>query len=708
MDRKISRKVFLKGIAMAGVAATAAPALARKKKAAAAAQSGSRPRPRNRQVHLDFHTSELIEGIGAKFDKAQFQSALRIGKVNHINVFAKCHMGWFYYPSKVGNVHPNLEFDLLGAQLAACREIGVFAPVYMTVGWSANDAETHPEWTARKKDGSIWVSNGGGVWVGSGPKPGGQWKNMCVASSGPYHKQVLAQVKELVTLYDVDGIWMDIYHLANEGCYCDPCRARMAKEGVDIENEAAVKTSTARAIKDHARQVRALLTKIRPNATAYFNASSRVNDRSMFAERIFDLNTQQEIEDLPTAWGGYDNLPLDAKFHLQEGSHVIAMSGKFHKAWGEFGGFKSPKALRYEAAAMIAFGVGCNFGDQLHPNGLMDPATYKNIGYGYDYVEKIEDYGPGGLPYSRLGIWMVYTENHDRGISNMLLETHNDYVIASAKNLNSLTTLIIPSKACLSDAEAAQINAWVKRGGKLIVLGAGAMDQAKSRFILDVGADYIGPATYDRDYTLVTDALSEDMVASPFLNYRPAMRTKPTSGEALAHVREPFFSRTYDTYMGHDNAPHRPDNAHPAVIRNVVGGGNVIFFAHPLDLDYLGHGMKLQRDLFRNAIALLNDTPAMKVEGLPSGARVNLLHQKDKNRYIAHLLYAPVINRGDVQVLEDFPEIRNAKLTMNLPATVRSAVAAPGGQTLDAQRSGQSVTITVPDFSMHTAIIFNT
>jgi len=32
-----------------------------------------------RQVHLDFHTSPDIPGIGAKFDKAQFQAALKEG-----------------------------------------------------------------------------------------------------------------------------------------------------------------------------------------------------------------------------------------------------------------------------------------------------------------------------------------------------------------------------------------------------------------------------------------------------------------------------------------------------------------------------------------------------------------------------------------------------------------------------------------------------
>ena len=44
-----------------------------------------------RQVHLDFHTSEKIPGIGSRFSKAQFQEALKTGHVNSITVFSKCH-----------------------------------------------------------------------------------------------------------------------------------------------------------------------------------------------------------------------------------------------------------------------------------------------------------------------------------------------------------------------------------------------------------------------------------------------------------------------------------------------------------------------------------------------------------------------------------------------------------------------------------------
>ena len=48
----------------------------------------------SRQVHLDFHTSPLIPGVGSQFDKKQFQAALKEGNLNSITVFAKCHHGY--------------------------------------------------------------------------------------------------------------------------------------------------------------------------------------------------------------------------------------------------------------------------------------------------------------------------------------------------------------------------------------------------------------------------------------------------------------------------------------------------------------------------------------------------------------------------------------------------------------------------------------
>ena len=209
------------------------------------AVAATSPLPPTRQVHLDFHTSEHIAGIGEKFDKAQWQAALREGHVNQINLFAKCHHSWSYYPTKVGRTHPNLKFDLLGAQIAACHEIGVVCPIYFTVGWSATDAETHPEWCVRDKKGAI--ANDWGAKKPTDLKPNFQWKPLCSAASGSYHAHILKQIEEICESYPVDGFWFDIYERASRGCFCASCRERMKGEGINLDDEAAVAKSAARA-----------------------------------------------------------------------------------------------------------------------------------------------------------------------------------------------------------------------------------------------------------------------------------------------------------------------------------------------------------------------------------------------------------------------------------------------------------------------------
>ncbi|MBT7702443.1 MAG: hypothetical protein HN700_19305 [Verrucomicrobia bacterium] len=49
---------------------------------------------RFRQIHLDFHTSPAIPGIGEAFDKASYQQTLKAACVDSITTFAVCHHGW--------------------------------------------------------------------------------------------------------------------------------------------------------------------------------------------------------------------------------------------------------------------------------------------------------------------------------------------------------------------------------------------------------------------------------------------------------------------------------------------------------------------------------------------------------------------------------------------------------------------------------------
>lgn len=653
----------------------------------------------SRQIHLDFHTSEDIEGIGAHFDKKQFQEALIKGNVNSINIFAKGHHSWSYYPTEIGHTHPHLDFDLMGAQIEACKEIGVSVRLYFTVGWSANDAISHPEWAVLRKDGSNSFRD---MLKVTGPdETFGGWEYL--APEGPYAELILRQTEEILQNYDVDGIWYDI-HQPEWLNYNEYSMADMEALGIDPENLEAVLLRNNQKYHEFFQRTHDLIIKYKPDATVYYNGTTRTyNDDniSLFKYDFQKYNTKHDLEDLPTAWGGYDIFPWRSKYFANTGKEIVAMSGKFHKAWGEFGGFKHKEAILYEAASMIAFGANANFGDQLHPSGIMDIPTYENIGYAFDYVEKIEAYGIGGKNISRIGLYTSESKAAIEGTVQMLIEEQLNFnVVNTLDDWSDIEVLILTSGGVL-DMDMDRIHSFINRGGKVLAMGEGIIKDGKP--IIDIGATYLGKASFDVDYTLVNEQLSSEIVPSPFLNYSPAIRLHPEEEtEVLASIREPYFSRTLEHYCSHMNTPYQLEDAeHPAVIRK----GNIIFLAHDLDRQYFHEGARIHRQLFVNALSLLLEKPMLEVE-MPSMGRVNLLKQEHKKRYVAHLLYASPIQRGSVRVIEDLIPLYNIPLTIDVEEKVKKAYMIPSGKKLKLKREDGRVSVLVPEFTCHTGIVF--
>lgn len=647
----------------------------------------------SRQVHLDFHTSELIPDVGASFDKASWQDALKAGHLNSITVFAKCHHSWSYYPTQVGLPHPTLRRNLLKEQIEACHEIGVRAPIYYTVGWSAHDAETHPEWVARNRDGSMQVNNYDLHAAPEDPKPITSWKNLC--PSGTYRQLILAQTREICQQFAVDGFFYDICFRAP--CYCENCVRGMRELSFDPDNATDAACYDVIKWQSFVSECNAIIHAAWPDATIFYNGGA-----SQYHPEWHIGDTHFELEDLPTTWGGYDKFPIRAKYFATTGKDYLAMSGKFHTTWGEFGGYKHSDAIRYEAACMIAYGARCSFGDQLPPSGSIDLDTYRNIGEAYNYVEQIEEYGLDGQPASNLGLWLCGSEPDDQGVANMLLESQLDFeVVQPQQELKRYETIILPGAACLSDANAANLQRYVKAGGSLLGLGESGLDVMLSRFVIDTGATYLGPANHLIDYTVVGAELAAGMVSSPFLNYSSALRARADTAQVLGSIREPFFDRTYEHYCSHQNTPYQPENApHPAAWRK----DRIVYLAHRLGDIYYHSGARLHRQLFVNALHLLYQHPVVQTD-LPSAGRVNVVHQPLQHRYVVHLMYAPPLQRGRCLVIEDMPPLYNVPVQLNVPEHVQAAYLAPSKIALNLTHNG-SYGVMVPRMAGHQAVVF--
>jgi hypothetical protein len=105
-----------------------------------------------------FFHSEAISGIGESFNKEQNQQMLKLGHVDSVTVFSKCHHGWAYHPSEANETHPGLQFDLLGAMIEAAHEIDVKTPIYISAGLDGKLARRHPEWLIRdEQERTNWV-----------------------------------------------------------------------------------------------------------------------------------------------------------------------------------------------------------------------------------------------------------------------------------------------------------------------------------------------------------------------------------------------------------------------------------------------------------------------------------------------------------------------------------------------------------------------
>ncbi len=648
-----------------------------------------------RQVHLDFHTSEHITGIGSRFSRRQFQQALKVGNVNSITVFAKCHHGWSYYPTQIGSPHPHLKINLLKEQIEACHAIGVRAPIYYTLGWSANDVKDHPDWAVRRRDGSLEAWSIDPKAKPTDKRPGCSWTFLC--PSGGYRNLVVSQTEEICRLFPVDGFFYDICTLPT--CWCENCRTGMQAEGLDPNKEAdaqAYKVKTWRRLMNDCREV---ILSHHPDATLFFNGTANT-----YGTDYHPWDTHFELEDLPTAWGGYNKFPARAKLYAQRGKDYMAMSGKFHTSWGEFGGFKHPDAIRYEAASMIAWGARCSFGDQAHPCGEMDMATYRNIGEAYSYVKRIEPYGLDGQSAASLGLWLCGRDPDDQGIINMLLEGQVDFdIVEPEADLQRFETIVLTGGPCLTKDTAAKLAGFVRQGGSLVVVGEGALDSERKRFLIDVGATYIGPATFENDYLVVKPPVTTGLVTSPFLNYSGALRTRVKKGaRILAAIREPYFNRTYEKYCSHLNTPYQlRDAAHPGVVKH----GRVVFFAHKLGAMYHDVGARLHRDLFLNGLRLVHQRPVLSTS-MPSCGRANLIHQPDRNRYVAHLLYAPALQRGRCQIIEDLVPLHSVPVTLDVPEAIRRASLAPAGQELKMVRRAGRISVTVPSVECHQMVVF--
>ena len=644
---------------------------------------------RRRQVHLDFHTSECIEGIGSAFSKENFQEMLIKGHIDSITVFSKCHHGWSYHPTKVNKMHPHLNFDLLGAQIKAAHEIGVKTPVYISAGFDHKSMLEHPEYLNYTLD----------EYKNGINKERVGYHQLCLNT--PYLDELLAQIKEVCENYDADGIFLDIVHV--DPCYCETCRAEMAKRGLDIENPDDVKALAEEVYANYVRRVRETIDSVKSGLPVFHNGGHIRHGRYDLAH----ANTHLELESLPTGGWGYDHFPMSAAYARTLGMEYLGMTGKFHKAWGEFGGYKHPNALRYEVALSAANGAKSSIGDQLHPTGFMDNATYTLIGEAYKTVEEREYWLDGYKNKSDIAVlsseaWQNYNGialpsweslHWSKGCTRILLESNYLFdFVDTETDYSKYKLLILPDICTLDDKLAKKINDYIAAGGKVLASYESGMNTDKTGFLLDFGCEFERVSEYKPTY-IKPDNDIDCLPTASYLIYEDAMKVNATTGKATAIIDKPYFNRSKEHFCSHLHTPYCGERYGDAVVMTE----NTAYFAHKVFFEYFKHGNIYTKEIVRAAIeALIGDSKTIKTN-LPAQGVITLT--ENENSQIVHTLYASAVLRGEkTQIIEDLIPIYDTTVSVKTDKKPRSVTLVPENKKLKFKYKDGVVEFTIPKF----------
>ncbi|MES2308312.1 MAG: alpha-amylase family protein [Verrucomicrobiota bacterium] len=666
-----------------------------------------------RQIHLDFHTSPQIPKIGKRFQAKAWQETLKRAAVDSITLFAKCHHGWSYHPTKVGKIHPHLDFDLLRRQYEACKEIGLQVPLYLSAGVDNLASYEHPEWRELGSEGK---------YLGWSTRPiDAGFHTMDFHS--PYLNYLCDQIHEVISLFpDCDGIFLDIISQS-------PCCGRwsleyMEKVGLDPEKEEDRKKSAEEAVLIYYQKTTSACRANSPAMPVFHNGGHIPRGR----HDLYSFFSHLELESLPTGGWGYDHFPEAAKYCTQLSMEFVGQTGKFHTTWGEFGGFKHPNALRYECSAMLAFGAKCNIGDQLHPEAELDSSTYEIIGEAYREVATKEAWCENASPIYDLAILSSESElpdshgrgtESDTGATRVLLEGHFLFgLIDRGMDFKKYKGLVLPDEIIVDDVLRVKLEDYIAEGGKVFMTGLSGLKPDRSGFALPIGADFQGESELSPAYILPIASLQPSFVKSPLVIYLPSQRVIAREGKSLGQVFDPYFNRTYQHFCSHQHTPPRPD---PSGFDAGVEFGPITYWAFPFFSLYRGWGAVAYQEILHRSLKRFLGTPTLETN-LPSTARVSLMRQELHHRTVLHLLYASKLNRGgemmlqggnlskrakSIEVIEELLPLRDSRVKVHLPHPVQRVSLEPSGIEMTFQQNNGWVEIEIPEWSCHQMVVFH-
>ena len=546
---------------------------------------------------VDNHVTEDAPEFMAKFDPVEYVRMMKLAKVEAAMVYACCHNGNCYYPTKVGHMHANLKGrDILGETVKVMRQEGIVPIAYYTSVYHNNSAKSHPSWrlTSIKgihRDRRFWWS---------------------CPNNDEYAQFAQAQVREIAA-YDVAGLFNDMTFWPRI-CVCGSCREKfLAATGLEIPTTVDWKDKGWMAFQ-----------RFRERSMAEF--AQKITDAAKSVRKDITVTHQSSL--LMHGWWFGFSLDLAAacdytagdfyggKYQHVLGSKILAATSKRMPfefmtsrcvALGDHTSMKSEDELAVEAATTLINGGAYFYIDAINPDGTLEEPTYQRLenvsARLLPFKEALKKHVPeilaetalyyspdsyisggGGGETGELN-WGPKQEAVAElaGTARVLTSKHVPFRVVHARtpNFDGLKTIVVNNCGYLSGEECERLRGFVKDGGTLIATGETSLyrpdGSGTGDFALaDVfGVKHTGGSAARFHYLSFLDRrwlVSSDAVAPLALE---------TTAKPLARIVNPIFDPDGAKYASiHSNPPGRQTEFAALAVNN-YGRGKCVYLASP-------------------------------------------------------------------------------------------------------------------------------
>ena len=681
------------------------------------------------RILIDNHITEERPEFMTRFDPVTYVAMVKRSGVDAAMVYACCHNGNCYYPTRVGHMHANLQGrDIFGETVDLLTQEGVKPVAYHTVIFHNQSAKDNPCWQMEAPTGS---RHRGRYWFSC-------------PSNADHVEFSKAQLAEVVA-YPIVGIFVDMVFWPMV-CLCRNCRERYLRETaneiptvIDWSDRRWVTFQRARErwMADYVHELTDSIRSARPDISVTFQFSPVLHGWSYGQSPAIAAACDYTSGDF---YGGRDQQSLGTRV-LAAFSRDVPYEFMTSRCVDLYDhtSMKSEEELFAHVSMTLANAGAYFFIDAINPDGTLEPDVYERLARVSARARPFKDRIQALRPQSAADVGLYFSmQSHVNrllngldlkqaavessnmapltaiqslkelsGTSVVLGKQHVPYRIVTSDrpDLDGLNALIVNDVAYMSAEEAAAMRCFVNEGGTLIATGStslcGPSGELSGDFQLsDVfGVSYSGSMSGEISYLSYlgerdtppaignVDADRLQHVASDV----PSPLVRSTTATAIARVCETYTDpRDPEHYASIHSNPPGPETEYAGLTVNQFGKGKCIYLYAPL----FASGNYAQQTFVGRLVERYVHSTVLISADAPGCVEITVLKSEQGESYLMCFV--------NYQHEPPGVPVTNISATIRLPEGVRpvSCVRISDGRPATVEHLDDGVKVTIPELDL--------